>query len=301
MGNSRSVLEQIGGNLNESLGARSVEVTPPLSPAPTPRDAGRRPAREFGRIDVTRVIPDPGQPREEFSKDAIDRLAKSIQEKGQLSPIRVRWSDEHRKWMIIAGERRWRATVQAGLPTIECFFHEGELAPSEILQQQLIENCLREDLRPVEEARAFEKLRHQSGGTQKDLATMLRISETRVTRALALLKLDPEIQLQVEQKQISARAAYEISRVSNPSVQKALAQKAAKESLSVGQTTRAVRQRRGRRQGPQRATHLTFPTEDGWKVIVQSKRKGCYEEVEQALVTALEEVRHRIRNRVQIF
>ena len=91
-----------------------------------------------------------------FQKRALIGWPKSIQEKGQLSPIRVRWSDEHQNWMIIAGERRWRATRRAGLPTIECYFHEGELAPSEILEQQLIENCLREDLRPIEEAKAFQ-------------------------------------------------------------------------------------------------------------------------------------------------
>ena len=185
--------------------------------------------RGFGRIDADKVMPDPDQPREEFTEDGIERLANSIQEKGQLSPIRVRWSDEHRKWMIIAGERRWRATLRAGLPTIECFFHEGELAPSEILEQQLIENCLRENLRPVEEAHAFQKLIGLNGCSQKELATVLRISETRVTRALALLKLDPQVQRQVDENQISARTGYEISRVSNPTVQQALAQEATKE------------------------------------------------------------------------
>ena len=136
---------------------------------------------------------DPSQPRESFSDESIQRLAKSIQEQGQLSPIRVRWSEEHRKWMIVAGERRWRASLRAGLPTIECYFHEVELAPSEILEQQLIENCLREDLRPTEEAKAFQRLMNLNGWNQKKLATALRVSETRVTRVLSLLKLPQEI------------------------------------------------------------------------------------------------------------
>jgi len=94
-------------------------------------------------------VPDPEQPRLEFSEDAIERLAQSIHGKGQLSAIRVRWSEPIQKWVIIAGERRWRATKRAGLPTIDCYFHDGELAKSEALEQQLIENCLREDLKPV--------------------------------------------------------------------------------------------------------------------------------------------------------
>ena len=111
------------------------------------------------------VIPDPEQPRVEFSEEAIERLAQSITRKGQLSAIRVRWSDEFSKWVIIAGERRWRATKRAGLPTIDCYFHENGISKSEVLEQQLIENCLREDLQPIEEAKAFSMLMDLNGWT----------------------------------------------------------------------------------------------------------------------------------------
>jgi ParB family chromosome partitioning protein len=246
-------------------------------------------------------MPDPSQPRQQFSEEAIDRLAKSIREKGQLSPIRVRWSDEHGKWVIVAGERRWRATMRAQLPTIECHFHEGELAPSEILEQQLIENCLRQNLQPIEEARAFEKLMNLNGWRQKELATALRLSETRVTRVLSLLKLAPDVQDQINSGKISVRAAYEMSRLPDPDAQRDLANRAAKGKLTCEQTASAVRQRRGKTKPRPRAARLTFAAENGWKVVVSANRKGCYEEIEHALSVAIEEVRHRIRNNVQLF
>ena len=150
-----SILERVGGNLDESMGVRATALRPTLSPVPDPKDIGRRPLRSVGRVDVSQVVPDPDQPRAEFSDDALDRLSASIRDHGQLAPIRVRWSAGLGKWVIIAGERRWRATRRAGLAAIDCVFVDGELSRGELLSQQLIENLLREDLRPVEEARAY--------------------------------------------------------------------------------------------------------------------------------------------------
>jgi ParB family chromosome partitioning protein len=293
-------LEAVADNLAESVGVRSTDTQPQLSPIGSPKDAGRRPLRNFGRIDVDQVIADPGQPRDAFSEDGIERLAKSIQDKGQLSPIRVRWSDEHRKWMIVAGERRWRASLRAELPTVDCYFHEGDLAPSEILEQQLIENCLREDLRPTEEASAFRRLMDLNGWNQKKLATALRISESRVTRVLSLLKLPQEVRDHLDSGKIGVRAAYEISKLPNPSTQQALAHRASEGTLTCNQTTKAVRTRRGKARRRFPGTRLSFLTEDGWKIVISARRKATYEEVERALTETLEEVQHRIRNRVQI-
>src|ERR1700752_1439942 len=148
MKTTRRILDNIGANLEESMGVREHDLRPKLSPVPSVRDAGRRPLRNVGQVDINKIIPDPDQPRVEFSEDALERLAQSIRDKGQLAAIRVRWSDQMAKWIIISGERRYRATKRAGLPTIECYFHEGEISRSEVLEQQLIENLLREDLQP---------------------------------------------------------------------------------------------------------------------------------------------------------
>jgi ParB family chromosome partitioning protein len=283
------------------MGVREVDARPKLSPVPQDRDAGRRPLRTIGRVDVDKVIPDPDQPRVEFTEEAIERLAHSIREKGQLSPIRVRWSEGLAKWVIISGERRWRATKRAGLPAIDCHFHEGELTRSEILEQQLIENLLREDLQPVEEARAFAALMQMNGWNGQQLARALRIPASKVTRSLALLRLPEELQDSVARGEIAPRSAYELSKIPDDRARAALAEKAAAGAMTNDALARAVRSRKGRPAPKPRQSRVTLLAEGGWKVVVSAGRKGTYAEIEMALLEALEEVRTRIRNNVQLF
>ena len=184
---------------------------------------------------------------------------------------------------------------------IDCCFDEGELTASQVLEQQLIENCLREDLQPIEEARAFASLIELNAWTGKEVAEALRIHPSRVSRALALLKLPDEIQDQVNVGKISARSGYEISKLSNAAAQAKLAEKASAGELSHTQTSNAVRQRQGRAKLAARSTKQTFLSESGWKVIVTAPKKGTYFEIEQALSFALDEVRLRINSGCQLF
>ncbi len=300
MASTRKILEQVGGNLGESMGVRERDLRPRLSPVPHSRDAGRRPLRNVGQLDINAVIPDPEQPRVEFSEEALERLAQSIREKGQLMPIRVRWSESLAKWVVLIGERRWRAVKRAGLPTIDCYFQEGELTRSEILEQQMVENLLREDLKPVEEAKAFAQLLEMNGWKQTELADALRIPQSKVTRALALLKLPEDVQVKVAAGEVSPRAAYEISRIPDEDTRRTLAKQAAAKVLTHGDAARAVRRQKGKAKSKDRGVKQTFLTEGGWKVTVTSIRKGTYYELEQALVEALEEVRIRIRNNIKL-
>ena len=296
----RNTLAGIESHLLESMGRLQDEQAPRLAPQPEARDIGRRPAAEFGSLSIEQVIPDPEQPRGQFSEEALERLANSIREKGQLAPIRVRWSEETGKWIIIAGERRWRATRLAGLSTIQCYFHKEELSRTEILEQQLIENLLREDLTPVEEARAFESLMQLNGWTGQQVAAVICVPASKVSRHLALLRLPEDIQKRVDAGEIPARSAYELSKLQNPNQQRQLADAVARGDLTNEKAARQVRQHRGKTGSTRRSTKLTFPTECGWKVVVSTRSKGTYYEVEQALEEALAEVRHRIRNKVQI-
>ncbi len=184
---------------------------------------------------------------------------------------------------------------------VECYFHEAELNSSEILEQQLIENCLREDLQPIEEAQAFAALMKLNRWTGKEVAEALCVHPSRVSRSLSLLKLPEEIQEQVNTGEISARSAYEISKLPNADTQAALAQKAAAGELSPLQAANAVRQRQGKQKPASRTTKQTFFAENGWKVIVTAPKKGTYFEIEEALSTALDEVRHRINSGCQVF
>ncbi len=288
------MLERVGGNLNDSMGVRDTDLRPTLSPVPDPKDVGRRPLRSVGRVDVSQVVPDPDQPRSEFSDDALDRLAASIRDHGQLAPIRVRWSAGLGKWVIIAGERRWRATRRAGLAAIDCVFVEGELSRGELLSQQLIENLLREDLRPVEEAKAFRELIALNGWTGKQLAAALRVPPSKVSRTLALLELPDDLQGRVEAGDLPARAAYEISKLADDAQRRNMADAVQDCGLTVEDTRDAVSRRQGRVAGKSRGTRQKLTAPGGIHITVSAARPVSDAEIEAALVHAVESVRSRL-------
>lgn len=301
MASLRTTLAHIESHLLESMDNRDNAPAPRLAPTPQAKDIGRRPLPGFGTLEIDQVIPDPEQPRTDYSQDTLNRLAESIRAHGQLAPIRVRWSDNLAKWVIVAGERRWRATKLAGLPTIECHFHTGELTRSEVLEQQLIENLLREDLKPVEEARAYASLMELNGWNGKQLAQQLHVPSSQVSRALALLRLPEDIRRRVDVGEISARTAYELSKLEDDPQQPLLADRLMAGHFTHEEAARLVRQRRGKRRTRPCHTRLSFATEHGWKVMVSAPRKGTYHDIEQALEDVLAEVQHRIQNNVQIF
>lgn len=296
MANTRAVLEEVAGNLDESMGIRQSDDTTriKLSPVASPKDIGRRPLKSFGRVDIDMVVPDPTQPRCDFFDEAIQQLATSIKAKGQLHPIRVQWSEPRQKWLIVSGERRWRATKAAGLPTIDCHFQTDESSPSEILEQQLVENLLREDLKPMEQAHAFSQLMELNGWNGKQTAAALHISPSKVSRSLALLDLPKDVQQRVIDGELAARSAYEVSKLPNASSQRKLASKTADDKMTLAQTKAAVTQQKGKSSPKQRGFKQTFFSDNGFKIAVTAPRKVTYDEVELAIGQALDEVRHYI-------
>ena len=298
MTSTRNLLQAMTANVNESIGIRNSDsLRPALSPVASAKDVGRRANRSFGQIEIDRIQPDPDQPRVEFDEEALSQLAASIRDRGQLAPIRVRWSDSHGKWLIISGERRWRAANRAGLKTIDCYFQEQALSPTQILEEQLIENLLRQDLRPIEEAESFQRLMQVNAWNGKQLASALNISPTRVSRALALLKLPHEMRVRIDTGDLSARAGYELSKLPEPLIAQAVK---SEKAITIDNAARIVRQQKGKEKSAERGTHQTFFADNGWKVIVRSPRKGSYDEIEQALFIALEEVQLRIKNRIKL-
>jgi ParB family chromosome partitioning protein len=184
-------------------------------------DAQRLPARLQGVakskdayvIPTDKIQRDDDQPREDFDPEAMARLAESLKTRGQLQPIRVRWDEGRGVYVIIAGERRWRAATLAGLSTLTCIVHESPLEPMEFLALQLVENALREDLRPVEQALAFKRLMEAHGWSGNQLAKELAITQSSVSRALALLELPGEVQARVDSGDLAARTAYELTKL----------------------------------------------------------------------------------------
>jgi ParB family transcriptional regulator, chromosome partitioning protein len=286
--------------LDESLGVRANDSRPKLSPVPHRRDIGRRPLRGYGRLDIDQLIPAPGQPRTEFDDESLATLAANLRAKGQLHPIHVCWSEESQRWMIVSGERRWRAARLAGLDTVDCFFHENALGSSEMLELQLIENLLREDLRPVEQAKGFQALMDLNRWNGKQVAEALRIAPSTVSRALALLDLPVDVQQQVDAGDVPARTAYQLSRLTDGHQQRQLAVESARGALTNTAAAQAVRQRTTRQASKPKNIRQTFFAENGCQTVVIAPRMSSYYDLEAALVEALEEVRLRIVNNVRL-
>jgi ParB family chromosome partitioning protein len=243
---AEKLVERLAGNMSESLGVRLATPagqggTAPARgiPAVSPED-GRTRDRLAGHMEVERIIPDPDQPRKFFSDESLGQLAASLKKTGQLQPIRVRWSEEHAKWVIISGERRYRAALLAGLKTVACQFCDRPLTESEIRQESLIENLLREDLRPIEAANGYQQLMELNGWTMQQVADALNVSKGAVSKALSLLKLPEDIQEQVEQGAISPSSGYEVSRLKDESAQRELAARIVSEGLRRDEAGEAV-------------------------------------------------------------
>jgi ParB family chromosome partitioning protein len=192
-------------------------------------------------IPLDKLAPDPDQPREEFDEDSLARLAESLRTRGQLQPIRVRWDDARSRYLIVCGERRWRAARIAGMPSMSCVIMDAPATPAELLALQLVENLVREDLKPIEQAKAFRSVMESNSWSTHDVARELAVDQSSVVRALRLLELPAAVQEQVEQGALPPATAYEVSKLDDPAEQITLAQRVVAERLSRAQTVDAVK------------------------------------------------------------
>ena len=254
-------------------------------------------------VPLERIERDPEQPREEFDDEALDRLAGSIRARGLLQPIRVRWDEERGRYVLIAGERRWRAAQRAGLTTLTCIVDDGAMSAAERLAVQVTENLLREDLTPIEKARAYRTLMDLNGWSGNQLARELGVAQSGVVQALALLELPEPIQAQVDRGVLAPSVAYEVSRLPGPEAQAEVVARVVDEGLSRSEAVEAVRrQSRGgtrRHQGPagaprkskRKVTSWARRTANGCRVTVERGRGLDDAAVEAALDEALARLR----------
>lgn len=164
-------------------------------------------------IRLDRIEPDPTQPRTEFDQEEIDHLADSIRNVGLLQPIAVRYDAGRDRYVILDGERRWRAAKQAGVSSVTAVVNDSDLTPDLIMQLQLVANALRCDLSPLESARAYRSLQTTWGCTAKELASRLNISQSKLSRTLALLDLPDSQQQAVMNGQVGPTVAVQKARV----------------------------------------------------------------------------------------
>jgi ParB family chromosome partitioning protein len=220
------------------------------APVTTGGGAAAAPAREAGthgpqEIDIDLVEPSPYQPRTRFREEALDELARSIQASGIIQPIVVRPIGN--RYQLIAGERRWRAAQRAGLKRVSTIVRQvsDELA----LEMTLVENIQREDLNPIEAARAFERLMDEFQLTQESVAERTGKDRATVANAVRLLKLEPTIQEWIEEAKLTAGHGRALLAVIDPQLRMRYAQRASRGGLTVRQIERlASRHARGRKE-----------------------------------------------------
>ncbi len=299
MGKAQDLLSRLGGSVAESVGVRAGESTRPEDKPvarPTPATSYKL-DRTAGTISPDEVIPDPDQPRREFDAEELRQLSEDIKARGQLTPIKVRWSAGHQKWMIVFGERRWRAVKMAGLPAVRCIFVDRDMTEQEVRAEQLIENLQRTDLNVRERAVAYKSLMELNGWNASELAAALHVSNGTVTKTLAVLNLPEDLQEKVARGELSASAAYELARVKDAGAQRQLA-----ERVAAGQTytetrsaARAAKQGGGKGRGERRKpTNETFRLAEA-RVTVASRRHLGDQGVLDVLLEAAEHVRRRLK------
>lgn len=180
-------------------------------------------------MDVSKIVPCPYQPRKTFDDETLKELTESIKKKGVLQPILVRPSEQN--FEIIAGERRFRAALDAGLEKVPVI--RKDLSDAEAFEVALIENLMRENLSPIEEAKGFKKLTEEYKYTHEDLSKSVGKSRSYITNMMRLLALPLEVQTLINDKKISAGHARALIGLENA---EEIAQKIITKDLSVRQT-----------------------------------------------------------------
>ena len=188
-------------------------------------------------LKLSQVEPNRNQPRKQFEPEALEELAESIKQYGIIQPIVVTKKDDY--YEIIAGERRWRAAKKAGLKEVPVVIKE--YTDKEIAEISLIENIQREDLNPIEEAKAYKLLIDEYKLTQDELSQRISKSRTAVTNTMRLLKLHENIQEMLIDGTLSAGHARALLGLENTEDQLKLAEKVVAENLSVRQTEDLVK------------------------------------------------------------
>lgn len=185
-------------------------------------------------LKINDVEPNSDQPRKIFDQEKLETLSQSIREHGVVQPIIVR--KEGSRYIIVAGERRWRASKMAGLKTIPVVIKD--LSTREVMEIALIENLQREDLNPIEEAEAYQKLMDEFGLTQEDVARVVGKSRAAVANSVRLLSLEIDVQEMLTDGRLTSGHARTLITLNDPKRQKELASQIIEKGLNVRETER---------------------------------------------------------------
>lgn len=230
------------------------QTKPPVTPITARKGLGRgldallpsssavAPAPSVGtdavrQIPLSHIVPNSFQPRTVFKPEKLRELADSIRVHGVMQPIVVRKTGD--RYMLIAGERRWRASTLAGLVSVPALVRE--VPNNQILELTLIENIQREDLNPIETAEAFQRLATETNLTHDQIAERTGKDRSTVTNLLRLLKLPVEVRNQISSGEVSLGHAKVLLGIPNEAVQRTLAARIAAQGLSVRQLEEVIK------------------------------------------------------------
>ena len=188
-------------------------------------------------LKINEVEPNKKQPRKFFNEEALQELSDSIKQHGIVQPLVVAKKDDY--FEIIAGERRWRAAKLAGLKEVPVVIKD--YSPQEIMEVALIENIQREDLNPVEEAKAYQNLIKEYNLKQEEVAERVSKSRSAITNSLRLLKLSDDVLTLLMEEEISSGHARALLGLEDNEKQLEIAEKIAKDHLSVREVEKLVK------------------------------------------------------------
>ncbi|MEX2221977.1 MAG: ParB/RepB/Spo0J family partition protein [Candidatus Rokuibacteriota bacterium] len=248
------------------------------SPGPASQDPSQSSAVE---LPIDSIIPNPTQPRKDFDDKALRELSASLAQSGVLQPVVVRRLGDG--YQLIVGERRWRAAKLAGLIRIPAVVREASDAQS--LELALVENLLREDLNPMEEAEAYQRLLAEFGWTQEELAQRVQRDRSSIANCLRLLKLPDLIQADLRASRLTMGHARALLSLTSPSEQLKLREEILTHSWSVRATEEGVQAKREKSpRRPLRRSPELAAVEDSLRValatrvrLVGSERAGRIE------------------------
>ncbi len=246
-------MAKIQTGLGRGLGALISDVNSIQQAAGKPAAGDARPLVSTSEIEISRIEPNPYQPRTEFNQEALEELAASIKLLGLIQPITVR-PLENGRYQIISGERRYRASQIAGLDKIPAYIRKTD--DRGMLEMAIVENIQREDLDSIEVALSFQRLIEECNLTQEAMAERVGKKRATVTNYLRLLKLPAEIQFAIRAKKISMGHAKALLSLESDKDQLKFANQIIEQDLSVRQIEQKIqklgekKEKKGKEEAP---------------------------------------------------
>jgi ParB family chromosome partitioning protein len=235
----------------------SAATAPALTPTPSLNDG-------FLQVDIDLIDPSPYQPRTRFREEALDELARSIVSSGIVQPLVVRRINN--RYQLIAGERRWRAAQRASMQRVPVVVRD---VPEEMaLEMTLVENLQREDLNPIEQARAFQRLTEEFNLTQEQVADRTGKDRTTIANAVRLLKLEDPIQDLLEEGRLTAGHGRALLAIADSRERLELSRRIARGGMTVRQVERLATGA-----GKPRATREPFQPDANMKAAVDDLQR----------------------------